>query len=1047
MEDPYAVLRWILESPLERPFHITVESTYASTLMMTADDRGYVVEHSNRASPVWRWQTVSETVQAVVDSTSIGRIRKLTLRPNGNIRTTYALFDASGGKTHKMENILVGLTPRNIRARDRGAAAAPVPVPAPRGFRAPVPEESPPSMPPSRLAPPRSEVRTAATSGAAVARGVLGPPNPSRGPFQGAVVPVVPRRVPVVRGAAPIGMPAVLRPEDNMLVDDRRNEVISFGTSASGAIFVKRLFDRARRTSKEVVLKIYPRRSGGMTAADASGGSTEYFLYGYCNKMMDLGITAGIMRMVEAPHLSHLSANQQLVGKEQCVVQLVRRYAAKKGFQMGIRPDQLRRRGSFATEYVDGMLLFDLFDGDSLTEQQLWCIFIDVLYTFECLVRVGILHLDLHMNNVMLVATPKLGFKSYEYIDRTGRKTVFYLPSFGYDVKVYDFNRGVKHEPRPFGTSVRAEFKGAVANRLLVEDEDDRRVRGPYTNPDNPNRDDVDAFKFANSLAAMLSGKPHSAPNLLHFLNEAYRNPFVVGHRQNADADGLSFPSVVVSAKYPTSDRLFEGIFKTNPNLLRPDPRASRSVSMQSLYTNAAENVAARQEAQRRAQEDAKAEAARQEALRRAQEDAKAEAARLEARRRAEEEEKAEEARLEARRRALEEAARQEARRSAEEEEKAEEARLAAQRRALEEAKAEEARLAAQRSALEEAARQEARRRAQEEGEAEEARRKGASAEDDAQAPRGPDTTTEAVAEKDAAMRDAARREVDALLAQAELRRAKPKRTTGRAAEPVREEASTERPIPLESHEDLARGKALEIERWLKEEYGTNLERGVESASAFLRSVAERRATANRVEIGRKGERRVGFSLIDDVRTLPPKSPSEGSERGDRGDGDPDDGRGRTKEGPLGRGSLDAVKREVMERLTALKRSLEETSWDARGRSLPEWSDAGDLVARGRAWVVEEAKRRLEAIGTRRPAEMRLISKSLERVSRGHERARSSVVATGSGNERGAVFRTDDDIESAALRFVKEQDGHVFVLCDQEDLESLRSYPGCTIVS
>jgi hypothetical protein len=83
MEDPYAVLSRILESPLERPFHIAVESTHASTLTVTADDHGYVVEHSNRASPVRRWPTVPETVRAVVDSTSVGRIRKLTLRPKG----------------------------------------------------------------------------------------------------------------------------------------------------------------------------------------------------------------------------------------------------------------------------------------------------------------------------------------------------------------------------------------------------------------------------------------------------------------------------------------------------------------------------------------------------------------------------------------------------------------------------------------------------------------------------------------------------------------------------------------------------------------------------------------------------------------------------------------------------------------------------------------------------------------------------------------------------------------------------------------------------
>jgi hypothetical protein len=831
-----------------------------------------------------------------------------------------------------------------------------------------------------------------------------------------------------------------LRSEDNMLVDDRRNKVISFEATAWGAIFVKRLFDRARGTSKEVVLKIYPRRRGGMTAADASGGSTEYFIYGFCNRMLDLGITTGIMRMVEAPHLSHLAVDQRLAGKEQHVVQVVRKYVVKKGKGKVIHPEEVRGRGSFATKYVDGMLLGNLFKNDSLNEEQLWCVFIDVLYTIECLVRMGILHLNLHLNNVMLVATSERGSKSYEYIDRTGKKTVFYLPSFGYDVKIYDFDRGLKHEPRPFGTSVRAEFRGVVANGLLTEDAYDRRVRWPYTNPDNPNRYDVDAFKFANTLTAALSTKPESAPGLLRFLNTAYKSPFVAGFRQNPDADGLGFPSVVITPTYPTSDQLFNGIFKTKPNLLRPVPGASRSVSMQSLYTDTAKIKAARQEVQRRAQEAAKAEEARQEAQRRAQEEAKIEAARQEAQRRAQEAAKAEEARQEAQRRAQEaakaEEARQEAQRRAQEEAKAAEARQEAQRRAQKEAKAAEARREAQTRALEETKAEEALQQAQ--------RRVEESAKDDAQAPRGPDTTDEVVTD---AIRSAARREVEEIWAQAELRRAKPKQTTERAAEPVREEATTARPSTLQSHKELARGKALEIERWLKEEYGKNLQRGIESASAFLRSDAERRESAKRDKIGRTGERRVGFSPRDDVRTLPPKSPPEGSERGGRGDGDTHGGGGRTEEEPLGRGSPDALKREVMERLAALKRSFEETSWDARERSLPERPDTGNSEASGRPWIIEEAKRRLEAIGDRRPAEMRLISKSLERISWGHERARSSVVATGPGNERGAVFRTNDDIESAAMRFVKEQDGHVFVLCDQHGIKSLCSYPGCTIVS
>jgi hypothetical protein len=111
-----------------------------------------------------------------------------------------------------------------------------------------------------------------------------------------------------------------------------------------------------------------------------------------------------------------------------------------------------------------------------LNDLQFSCITLEILYAIECLVRVGILHLDLHLNNIILIKDPSNGHKVYEYIDRDGGLTTFYIPSYGWNVKIFDFDRGLKHQPRMFlQMKVLSDFDGEVRNDFLTHHDPESR--------------------------------------------------------------------------------------------------------------------------------------------------------------------------------------------------------------------------------------------------------------------------------------------------------------------------------------------------------------------------------------------------------------------------------------------------------------------------------------------------------------------------------------------------------------------------------------------
>lgn len=72
-------------------------------------------------------------------------------------------------------------------------------------------------------------------------------------------------------------------------------------------------------------------------------------------------------------------------------------------------------------------------------------IFFQVLYTLECFRRIGFSHNDLHHANIFIIQLKGRGnlYNRFEYkSDKTNTKRVFYLPTKGQHVRIYDFDRG-----------------------------------------------------------------------------------------------------------------------------------------------------------------------------------------------------------------------------------------------------------------------------------------------------------------------------------------------------------------------------------------------------------------------------------------------------------------------------------------------------------------------------------------------------------------------------------------------------------------------------
>jgi len=90
---------------------------------------------------------------------------------------------------------------------------------------------------------------------------------------------------------------------------------------------------------------------------------------------------------------------------------------------------------------------------------------LQIIHSLYTLALLGIKHLDLHYNNILIVQTfdsPNVSYQ-YDITSFDGSIVSFYLPNVGFIVKIIDFDGAVKF-PRP---SFSAPFKPSINNPLL----------------------------------------------------------------------------------------------------------------------------------------------------------------------------------------------------------------------------------------------------------------------------------------------------------------------------------------------------------------------------------------------------------------------------------------------------------------------------------------------------------------------------------------------------------------------------------------------------
>ena len=84
-------------------------------------------------------------------------------------------------------------------------------------------------------------------------------------------------------------------------------------------------------------------------------------------------------------------------------------------------------------------------------------IIFQIMYTIQCFIKVGIKHNDLHSGNIFILMRPKNIIKStipstkkfcrkYKYRDAAGVAQSVLIPNIGFDVRIFDFDRSVKHK-------------------------------------------------------------------------------------------------------------------------------------------------------------------------------------------------------------------------------------------------------------------------------------------------------------------------------------------------------------------------------------------------------------------------------------------------------------------------------------------------------------------------------------------------------------------------------------------------------------------------
>jgi serine/threonine protein kinase len=260
----------------------------------------------------------------------------------------------------------------------------------------------------------------------------------------------------------------------NRAINLRTNKLLAAANSASGAVVWARPVDRSNPNGNWSAMKYYKSDVDPDTVdpSQASDAVTELFMYRYTNNFLHDGVTPHVCYMNES--LRHPNAEMN-VAEPDVLVEIEKKSGrAAKAIRSGAKYTIL------PTYYKKGAISLDeaLFPKNGkafLSELELSWIVFQVLYTIECMARVGILHLDIHLGNVMLYPEPKdmKQVRAYEYVDRNLQRHVFYIPMYGWIPKIYDFDHAVKHSfpgrTVEYLGRLKEHYDGSVANTFLMD--------------------------------------------------------------------------------------------------------------------------------------------------------------------------------------------------------------------------------------------------------------------------------------------------------------------------------------------------------------------------------------------------------------------------------------------------------------------------------------------------------------------------------------------------------------------------------------------------
>jgi hypothetical protein len=108
-------------------------------------------------------------------------------------------------------------------------------------------------------------------------------------------------------------------------------------------------------------------------------------------------------------------------------------------------------------EMFDYLSKWSIVKSDDFICSIYYNIIFQIMYTIQCFIKVGIKHNDLHSGNIFILMRPQNIIKStisstkkfcrrYKYRDASGVVQSVLIPNIGLDVRIFDFDRSVKHK-------------------------------------------------------------------------------------------------------------------------------------------------------------------------------------------------------------------------------------------------------------------------------------------------------------------------------------------------------------------------------------------------------------------------------------------------------------------------------------------------------------------------------------------------------------------------------------------------------------------------